>query len=1300
MAEILLPNDDRPVMEVPHKFLERHDGEATPLVLQPHPFTATHIEAYIPPGWTVGQIVRAAGFPAVYDPYVRVWIDDWEVPRELWHRCRPKPGRAIYVRVVPQGGKGGKGGGKSILGSILMLVVVVVAAFVAPYLAGPAGLGFTAGTTSFAVAKGLIGLGITLIGGLLVQSLVKPPKAQQAVDQGQPISQRALLTGVQNRFEPYAFIPRIFGRRRVYPLLAAHPYTEAVGQQRYLRALLCVGWGPLDISEIKIGDTPISSFQNIEVEVREGWTDATFGSLPSGKAADIPQTLFTNSVSEEQFSVVLPTGTGIIRTTGLNASEISVDVSFPGGLAGFLTDGKKDDCQVIIYVEYRLVGTSTWTYAVWDGNDAVDGTAYTGQLNCVDKSGSNVVFGGRFKVPAPGQYEVRLTRDTTNTNTSTVVWVDRAEWTALRTIRYQSPINQPGVAYIAVRMKATDQFNGLPDQINCIAQSYLPVYDGSSAWAYQLSRNPAWAYADIMRRRGNERIIPDSRIDLSTIRTWALACDATAPNAAEPRWTVDSVYEGGSIFTGMRELAGHGRAAFILKDGKYSVVRDIQQTVPVQHITPRNSLAYSGSKPFVDYPHALRVNFVNKDRGYQDDSIVVYYDGYSAGNATKFETLDMPGCTSATLAWREARYHMAVGRLRPEEHKVTMDIESLRCQAGDLVQFSHDVVSIGLAWGRIASLVTDGGNTTGLVLDGPVSMAAGVSYAVRVRTADGTSLLYTLTPLLVSNDAVATLTLPTPVATASGPQAGDLYMFGEATRESAPMMIKRIEPGSDFTVSVVMMDHQPGVYTADTGTIPPFDSYVTQQTPIDQQRPPEPTYQLVSDETALTRLADGTLDARISVAVGVLPSSSVAADYIEVQYRLSGAKPYRQIALVPATQKQIFIPGVIDDTLYDVRVRTLTEAGLASNWVETLDYKVIGKTTPPPDVTGFTVNFVNNQAHLTWIPVDVLDLDSYRIRHSPLTSGATYANAIDLAPVVPASATSVVVPALTGTYFIKAVDVLGITSANPASSATIFQSAAGINAVATSTQNPAFSGAKTNVAGNPLVLTTGALFDDAVGLFDARAGFFDAGGGTVLTEGTYEFDAPVDLGAVYTSRVTMTCQTARLDYSTTFDAAGGLFEAREGLFDGDPTVYDDTSVELYIAVTNDNPSGSPVWSEWRRFAVGDYTARGLKFKAILKSSNPYATPSISVLKAQVDMPDRVVRGTNIASGAGTYNATFTPNFKVAPAVVIAAQNLNQGDYFTITSKTASGFSITFRNSAGTAVDRTFDYTAIGYGELG
>ena len=256
--------------------------------------------------------------------------------------------------------------------------------------------------------------------------------------------------------------------------------------------------------------------------------------------------------------------------------------------------------------------------------------------------------------------------------------------------------------------------------------------------------------------------------------------------------------------------------------------------------------------------------------------------------------------------------------------------------------------------------------------------------------------------------------------------------------------------------------------------------------------------------------------------------------------------------------------------------------------------------------------------------------------------------------------------------------------------------------MATSTQSPTFSGTKTTtvVVGNELRLGTSILFDSGAGNFDTTGGLFDGGGGKVASSGTYDFDNVVDLSAVFTSRVTANITMTRVDFGLNFDDATGNFDDREGLFDGDANEFGDTNCELQIATTEDDPaSGSATFTAFRKFFVGDYKARGFKFRALLTSSDSEATPSVSALSVTIDMPDRIVAENDIASGTGTKAITFSPAFKSLQGVGISAQNLASGDFYAITSKSATGFTIQFFNSGGSGINRTFDYVAKGFGEL-
>ena len=420
----------------------------------------------------------------------------------------------------------------------------------------------------------------------------------------------------------------------------------------------------------------------------------------------------------------------------------------------------------------------------------------------------------------------------------------------------------------------------------------------------------------------------------------------------------------------------------------------------------------------------------------------------------------------------------------------------------------------------------------------------------------------------------------------------------------------------------------------------------------------------------------------------------------EVQARKTGDADW--INLGRATASRFELLFVEDGVVYEVRARTINTLGVRSSFT-TGSHQTVGQTNPPQDVTDFSINVIGTEAHLSWTPVTDLDLSHYIIRHSRLTSGAIYSQAITIADKISRPGNSAVVPAMTGTYFIKAIDKSGLESLVAASSVAVIDTIPYLNLVETVTENPTFAGSKTDVVlyESSLILDSDVVFDDKTGLFDDAEGLFDfAGGGFALT-GTYDFDGSVDLGAVYTSRVTAIVELGRIDVVNSFDAALGLFDDRTGLFDGDANNFGDVNVELYVSTTEDNPAGTPTWSDYRRFVVGDYKARAIRFRAILTTTNANVTPQLTTLEVTVDMPERTLAGDDIASGtdAGGKVVTYTRAFKVSPAVSISAQNLVSGDYYEIVSKGAGGFTIRFKDSGGTVVNRTFDYVARGYGEF-
>jgi hypothetical protein len=431
-------------------------------------------------------------------------------------------------------------------------------------------------------------------------------------------------------------------------------------------------------------------------------------------------------------------------------------------------------------------------------------------------------------------------------------------------------------------------------------------------------------------------------------------------------------------------------------------------------------------------------------------------------------------------------------------------------------------------------------------------------------------------------------------------------------------------------------------------------------------------------------------------------SGSTLIDSFEAQYRVSGDAEWTSIGR--STGNKFEAVGV-SDGYFDVRVRGINAIGIRGAWTTVSNYYLTIFATPPQDVTNFSANVVGNTLHLTWTPSPDLDLSHYKIRYAGVTSGAEYQNAIDIVRKVSRPANSVVIPAQTGTYFIKAVDKLGNVSSLPASIVvdTDVADIDNLNVVETLQQDPTFTGAKssvillTDIVGPFITLETSINFDDATGLFDDAAGLFDGGGGNVSTSGSYEFDDYIDLGNKYISRVMTSMEVEYVDYVNVFDSATGLFDARPGDFDGDASQFDTVSVRTQVSYTDDDPAASPTWSDWRDFIVGDVAARAIRFRAFLESTQASAAPIVRSLSAIVDMPDRVESASDITF-TGSYAVAFPNSFKVSPAIGIAA-SLPDGDRYVISGKSRTGFTITTYTGASVSTNPvTFDYVAKGYGK--
>ena len=324
-------------------------------------------------------------------------------------------------------------------------------------------------------------------------------------------------------------------------------------------------------------------------------------------------------------------------------------------------------------------------------------------------------------------------------------------------------------------------------------------------------------------------------------------------------------------------------------------------------------------------------------------------------------------------------------------------------------------------------------------------------------------------------------------------------------------------------------------------------------------------------------------------------------DYVEAEFKLSYESTWISLG---TGQLGEFKAIDLEDGDYDFRARAVNTFGVKGEWELLSNVNASGLLEPPSDVGGFVAEVNGAVITLDWDAVPDLDLSFYRIRYSPDLLDATWANSITYVDKVSRPASSVSVPARSGTYLVRAYDKSGIGSINYTSVVVPVADIEPLTNTLSLTDSTTFTGSKTNVevVSNELRLTSY---------------------GTAPSTGEYLFSDYIETGdnTVKRCRVYISAVNNRYDSTSgLFDDQGGLFDDGVGLFDdlGGNSQFADTNVVTLVSTTQDDPTGSPTWSDYTPIKVADISARAFRFKVILSSTSSGITPSISALTAYVE----------------------------------------------------------------------------------
>jgi hypothetical protein len=887
-------------------FHDRTSGTISALALPAlDPGTARR-EVVVPVGATVAEIVAKVvpGVPAGSENRLRVLLVSEAgqifIRRQDWRLVRPKPGVRVVIRFTP---------GKGLVNSLLQIVVLVAAVALGQLWAVPlsGALGISTGT-----AQALITAGVTALGNLALNALIQPRDEKKE-------RQSYAISGLQNRANPDGRVPVLFGRMRVAPLYAAPPYVEIVGDIQYIVALFVWGYGPLALSDLRLGKTSLDDFDEVQIETRTGLPD------------DEPQTLYPQQVLQDNLAAELTrpwerddagevidggttVATPVTRVTASDAASVSVIIGFPGGLARMDDEGKRKPRTVRIRVRQRAVGEEAWTF--------VRSLAIRGRKT------EPMWREFRWSLPERGAYEIELTRITDESLSTRVS--DKSVWTALKSFRPEYPINFPHpLALTAIRIKATYQLNGQLEDFNGIASRIAPDWDElTGTWITRETRSPAAAFRWVLQGPASTFPQADSAVDLDQLADFSEFCAAKGL-----RYDRMHDFEG-AFLEALADIASAGRASPRHDGTKWGLVIDRPTPLVVDHIGARNSRGFKRRRTYLSPPDAFRIPFLDETNDWQKGERLVPWPGH-VGPIEVTEKIDLPGKTNPDEIWIEARRRMYELIHRPDQYQLTQDGLVRVATRGDQVAVAHDGIAHAMLTARVKRVV---GQL--VVLDETVTIEPDTSYVIRFTgfadddDAVGTSVLRTVASEPGEHSAVRLS------GTGALPRVDELVIFGTLGSESLLAFVRAEERGEDGSTTLHLVAAAPIVDELTDAEVPPaWDGRVGSPIGSPTAIPAAPLILLVASgatfgddpETLMVDLAPGN-------------GSAAVVGSFEIDHRLVGAPGWTTTEVLVA-EGGAEIEGYSLGDQVEVRARSVSIYGVEGPYTDTVTH-VIGSSDP------------------------------------------------------------------------------------------------------------------------------------------------------------------------------------------------------------------------------------------------------------------------------------------------------------------------------------------------------------------
>ncbi len=915
---------------------------------------------------------------------------------------------------------------------------------------------------------------------------------------------------------------------------------------------------------------------------------------------------------------------------------------------------------------------------------------------------------------------VTLTRETADSTDNLLL--NAFELTSITELVFETP-TYPNTAVAALRFDA-EIFRSVPRRMYRIrgrlikiphnatvrsdgSLSFSGSFNGTLKTAKEWCNDPAWVLYDLITesRAGFGDFVSEDEVDKYAFYA-ASEYNSTliddGQGSTSPRFSCNIVIQSSQqAYTLLNKIASIMRASLFFEDGKITLSQDRPTTssyfFSYANVT-EDGFVYTGASQQTKDTVINVKYFQNETRTYEYETVED-----TTANQNKYgvvvKNIEAIGCSDQAQARRMGLWHLYTQNNETETvaFTTTVDAGSL-LRPGDIITIQDPVRSGLRRSGRISAATTTQ-ITVDNTKDLPTEASSGDQLSVILT--DGT--LETQTISTISGSVITVSS-----AFASAPQVNSVWLLVRTAVETEDFRVLSVsEDNNLFTIAAMFHNSDKYAFVEDGATI---------TTPVIKN---------------LVELKDSPGNIAAEELIIVLGDRAVSKILLTWQ-PVAGVSQY--------SVKHKFNDGSFQTTIVQSPVFEIFDTELGTYEFEVFSYNAFfepsieptpltfiakGKTAVPADVTGLLVEPVSDQLlRLRFnqsTDVDVLHGGNVVVRHSNLTNGSgTFTNSVDIIPRLPGSVSETLVPAIDGEYILKFRDDGGRLSSGEAS--VVVTNPDPFPKLVTftdreDTDSPPFGGTKVDCFFSDDVngLVLGSLETlDSVTDFDAIADF-DFLGAVDITGGSYDFASILDLGSTHPLRLTrhfvtqgfypndlIDKRSANIDTWTDFDAATAF----------------DVNAKLLVATTTAAPSNGSSYQDsdftgktFNTFANGTHLGRGFKFRCEMDSDDPAQSIEIDQLGYTAELDRRTEQKSNLSSGTSSSGLVITfdhPFFtgvsgtdvsagSQLPSIGITANDLGGTDRFEITSISGTGFTIKFSNAGNAVQNKTFSYTAVGFG---